>query len=146
MQFRATLASVMTVILLSISSAASKCEIKCEFATAVQSCHGGGVQAQAHEQMAGMPGMAPKASPEQGKQTTALVATAPSCKAHACAQPPALFSEQKAVAAHVSLSTEAVFSSPLLFVPEPAMAGFSSRGPPNLQLATPITLHTTHQV
>lgn len=146
MRFRATLASSMTVILLLISSAAAKCEIKCELAKTLPRCHGGGVKAQAHQQTAEMPGMEHKASPEQGKDAVALVATAPVCKVHACAQQPAVFGEQKAVVAHVLLSTGAVFFDSLHFATGPATEGSSSRGPPHLRPATPISLHTTLRV
>jgi len=93
-----------------------------------------------------MLGMEHKAFPEQEKENPTLVATAPVCKVHVCAQQPAVFGEQKAVVAHVLLSTGAMFFDSLQFAPEPATAGISSRGPPQLRPATPISLHTTLRV
>ena len=87
-----------------------------------------------------------KAFSGQGNQIPNLTATAPACKVHACAQQPATFIEQKATIAHVSLSSEAVFFASPQFAPEPANAGFSSRGPPVFWLATPVSLRTTLRV
>ena len=146
MRFRATLASLLTVILLSLAPFASKCEIQCDLASRGPSCHGSSVQAHGKQQMAGMAGMEQKAPPGLGDQVPTLIAAAPACHTHACALQPAVFSEQKSVVAHVSVSAEAVFFDSLQFAPEPAIAGFSSRGPPSLRPATPVSLRTTLRV
>ena len=143
MRFRATLASFLTVVLLSISSAASNCELKCDLAAMMPSCHSPVIQKHKQEQMADMPGMEHKASPKLANKTKALVATAPTCSTHACAQQPAVFIEQKATVAHVSLSTEAALFDAFQFAPEPTLAGLSSRGPPHFRPATPVSLRTT---
>lgn len=147
MRLRATWASLLTVMLLSLAPAASQCEIKCDLASMGPSCHSSRIQAQGtQQQMAGMPGMEQKASSSVEDQIPTSVVNAPACHTHACAQQPAVFIEQKAAIAHVSVSTGAVFFEPLQFAPESANAGFSSRGPPLFQLATPVSFRTTLRV
>ncbi|CAN5408660.1 hypothetical protein BH10ACI4_BH10ACI4_06190 [soil metagenome] len=147
MGFRVTLASFLTAIMLCVSSLASTCEIKCELAETLPSCHGSSrVKTNAQPAMAEMPGMELEAAPGTDAEATTLVALAPACKVHACAQQPAFFSEQKAALTHVLVSTGAVSVGALQFAPEPLNAGFSSRGPPHLRPHTPITLRTTLRV
>lgn len=144
MRLRATLASLLTVILLSISPATSNCEIKCDIAKTQPSCHSSSVQA--HRQMAGMPGMEQNASLDFQNEFSALIATAPVCRTHACAQQPAVFSEQKAVFANISVATEMVFSDFAQFAHEPVIATFYVRGPPHYRPSTPVSLRTTLRV
>lgn len=152
MRLRATLASFLTLILVSLPSVAANCEIKCGLAQTLPSCHTSGVQAkagqqaQAQEQMANMPGMEHMGAADQDSEALVSVVTALDCRAHVCAQQPAFFSEQKAVVAHASVSTEAVFFDSFQFAPELLNTEVSSRGPPLLHPSTPITLHTTLRV
>lgn len=108
MRFRATLASLLTVMLLSLAPFASGCEIKCDMASMGNGCRGSSVSAHGNQTMAGMAGMEQKISPEPGDQDQSLVAAAPACHTHVCAQQPAVFSEQRSVVAHVSMTVEAV--------------------------------------
>ena len=93
-----------------------------------------------------MPGMEHMGAADQDSEALVSVVTALDCRAHVCAQQPAFFSEQKAVVAHASVSTEAVFFDSFQFAPELLNTEVSSRGPPLLHPSTPITLHTTLRV
>ena len=146
MRFRATLASLLTVILLSFAPLASKCEIQCDLAGMGPSCHDSSNKAHEMQQMAPMPGMEQKASPELSNHVSSILVALPACHTHVCVQQPAVFSQQKAVLAHVSISSQAGFFDLLQFAPEPANAGFSSRGPPDLRPATPVSLRTTLRI
>lgn len=146
MRLRATLASLLTAVLLSVSSAASNCEITCDLAKTSPSCHGSAVHGHLLQQMAGMPGMEHKASSERGNEGPALVATAPACPTHACTQQPAVFIEQKAAVAHVPLSTDAALLDSFQLLPEPLLTGLPSRGPPHFRPARPVSLSTTLRI
>lgn len=146
MKFRVALASLLAVILLSMSSAASICEIKCDLAQTIPICHGNAVQQKPAGQMTDMPGMDHMAATESDNANKALVQIAPNCHAHACAQQPAALIKQRAPVAHATLCTEPIILDSSRFAPEPVIAELSSRGPPRFRLATPVSLHTTLRV
>ncbi len=151
MRLRATIASFLTLILVSLPAVAANCEIKCGLAQALSSCHDGvqakaGQQAQAQERMADMPGMAHRTASDRNSQALVSVVNALNCEVHVCAQQPSFFSEQKAVVAHASVSTDAVLFDAFQVAPELQHTEVSPRGPPLLRPSTPITLHTTLRV
>lgn len=151
MRLRATLASFLTLILVSLPAVAANCEIKCGLAQALPSCHDrvqakAGQQAQAQVQMAGMSGMAHRTASDQNSQALVSVVNALDCKVHVCTQQPSFFSEQKAVVAHASVSTDAVLFDAFQVAPELLNTEVSPRGPPLLRPSTPITLHTTLRI
>lgn len=146
MQFRAALASLLTVILLSISAAASNCEIRCDLSSMGPSCHSSGKASIQHQDMPPMGGMEHQVSESGGTGTSVLVAIQPACPTHACVQQPVLFDEQKAALVYLSQSVTAVMCDVVQFAPEPTIAGLSVRGPPIFRPATPITLRTTLRV
>lgn len=148
MRFRATLASVLTVILLSISPAASNCEIECDLASLAPSCHGskGAIRAQ-HGSMPAMAGMTHNAAAESSlAETPAVVAQAATCRTHDCFQQPSLFVEKTIAVAQSSSSLGSVIPVELLFVPEPSVTKFLGRGPPPYRPSTPVSLRTTLRV
>lgn len=148
MRFRATLASVLTVILLSISSAASNCEIKCDLGSLAPSCHGSKAPLRAqHGSMPAMDVMTHDAAGESSvTETPTVVAQAATCRTHDCFQQPSLFVEQKIAVAQSPSSLGSVIPVELQFVPEPAVTEFLGRGPPPYRPSTPVSLRTTLRV
>lgn len=145
MRFRATLASLLTVMLLSFSCLASTCEIKCDLKSVLPGCDGTSMHAEKqHHPMPAMAGM-DRHSPSEvvTPSSEALASSSQSCAHHVCAQSPALLSEQKAVIAHVLISAGGPVSEPPAVSSQEAIGAQLVRGPPPFRLATPVSLHTT---
>ena len=148
MRFRATLASLLTVILLSVLSVTLSCEIKCDVATLTPSCHGSeSVLQTQHDSMGDMPGMAQSSATSSSvAEVPVVVAQAPICRTHDCVQQPSLLVEQRVVIAHGPSMLEAVVPAGLHFVLEPTLTEFLGRGPPPYRPATPVSLRTTLRI
>ena len=148
MRLRATLASILTVILLSISSTALSCEIKCDFASLAPSCHGSRASLRAqHGSMPAMAGMTHDAVPESaGVKTPTVVAQDAPCRIHDCIQQPTSLVERRAAVALSPSIPGPVTPSGSRFVPEPALTELLGPGPPPCRPSTPVTLSTTLRV
>lgn len=142
MQFRGTLASLMTVILLSLSSFAANCAIRCDLQSAVGSCHGAshGGQQGTMQPMAGMDHSAVM------PPTAAFPAVSPNsadCRHHVCAQQLVVMNEQQAALTHVTVDRGLTAPDPARLASQPDVEVLFDRGPPRFCRATPISLHTT---
>ncbi len=141
MRFRATLASVLTVMMLSFSSFASNCEVRCDLKSVVGTCHGAPHTGQ-HDAMSAMAGMNhAKAKPDTGAGP-AFASPSADCRHHVCAQQPVL-NEQQAALTHIVVSVGLVPPVSLQFASDPVFEVSFARGPPPFSPATPVSLHTT---
>ena len=139
MRFRATFTSLLTVLLLSLSSVASACEIKCDLARVGPSCH----EARATEgQMQAMAGMDRQAS----AHSAVLVSAPRSCQHRVCANQPALLGERNGFIPHFAPSMAAVLPAFLSFAPAAVDLSIPVRGPPSFRADSPVSLHTTLRV
>jgi hypothetical protein len=141
MRLRATLAGLLTVILLLLSSVASACEIRCNAARGLPECYA--------SQAVGMQ-MPAAAGMQDDEDCCGAVSVWPSaphgCQHQACSIEPALRSELAGMSAHLppvatieSIDREGYKSS----MRAHSIAG---RGPPQLRAASPVSLHTTARV
>ena len=140
MRFRATLTSFLTVILLSLSSVASACEIKCDLAKMGPSCH------EARSTPGRMPKMAGMEQPQVSKDSAASASTAHHCQHQVCATQPALLVERNGVIAYATPSVAAVIPHFLLLAPAALDRSIPVRGPPPFRTDSPVSLHTTLRV
>lgn len=144
MWFRATLAGLLTVMLLSLSPLASACEMKCELASMGASWHGASAE-MANMQLPGMQhqGVAEKPSTDSG---TVLLPTSSACSQHICADHPVLRKGESvgtAPSAGSRLAFVVVYALSLPAVPQ----GFVlSRAAPLIFTPSPVSLHTTLRV
>ena len=148
MRFRATLASLLTVMMLSLSPAAANCEIRCDLESAksaAPSCHEAAHQAEAQQEtMPGMAGMEHHTAGDHiAADVSAIVWQLAHCAHHVCAQAPALLMERSAVVGHAPAGCAATCANPLGFASDPTIGSFFGRGPPPYRRATPVSLHTT---
>ena len=143
MRFRATLASLLTVFLLSFLFFASSCETRCDLESLAGSCHG----APQHAEQGAMPAMAGMMVHAVAERVTAanpaFTAGAAACAHHVCAQPPVAVNDQKAALINAPLAIGLRAFDSLLISSDPALALSSVRGPPLYRRATPVALHTT---
>lgn len=147
MRFRATLASLLAVILLSFSSASSACEIRCDQASQEVSCHAGmkhGPQ-QGGNSVSSMPGMDAKPDGEAAPVLSIISGTAQSCIQHVCAPQPLLLNAQSSLK-NADLSHQVLFfyTLPPEYV---ALSGIIPvRGPPPIHRGSPVSLRTTLRI
>lgn len=147
MRFRATLAGLMTAVLLFLSPAVAYCEIKCELAETLPSCHSSSpVRPEVQQDMPDMPGMERQVSSAHESGDRVLRANAASCEDHTCLQPTPILRSNRILAAPILPSAQAAFHDVFEFEPEPLCLGLLPRGPPQLNRATPITFRTTLRV
>lgn len=145
MRFRATLASLLAVILLSFSPVASACEIHCDRASQGASCHSGTAHSshQTDNSMSAMPGMGESPVAEAIQDVPVVSGAAQSCLHHICAQQPVLLKSDTKALTNLNLSHQV----PLLYsIPQEYAAPSGTvpvRGPPPIQRASPVSLHTT---
>ncbi len=145
MRFRATLASLLAVILLSLSPLSSACQINCDRATQEASCHSGAAHSshQSIKSMSAMPGMRESQVDEAMPGFPVVLGAAQRCFHHICAQQPVLFKSD----AHAFTSVDLSHQVPLLYSMPQEDAVPSGivpvRGPPPIQRASPVSLHTT---
>ena len=143
--FRATLASLLAVILLSLSPLASACQIHCDQASAGASCHSTAAHSspQSTHSMLAMPGMGESQVAEANPGFPVVSGAAQSCFHHICAQQPVLLKSAPQAFTSLDLSHQV----PLLYSLPQAYAVPSGivpvRGPPPIQRASPVSLHTT---
>lgn len=149
MRFRATLASLLTVILLSFSSDASACEIRCDRASLGVSCHAGMKHSpqQRSTSMSSMPEMDASPAGEEADPGPAIAsAVAQSCSHHVCAPQPVLLNAQTRAFTNTDLSHQVslLFALPQEYV---APSGILPvRGPPPIHRASPVSLRTTLRI
>lgn len=151
MRFRATIASLLTVILLSFSFVASACETRCDLKSVLPSCHSGSQNAQAHAQptMASMPSMEHTEANSTGQATIhlAVVQVSQVCEHSVCVQQPALLSNDNAVAlTHLLPSFVAVAYVAAWMMDAPEMAWRPVVGSTLARSSSPVALHTTLRV
>ena len=158
MRFRAIWAGLLAVLLLSLSPAASACEIKCDLAHGMPSCHGKAVAPglqRSHTSPAEMAGM--KMADVSREPTQHLGASehdasfAPAaCHHRVCAQSPMLMEDEGAQSAQVTLNPQAVhLIVTSLWSASPGMCISARRAPPLFPShvrSTPVSLHTTLRV
>lgn len=144
MRFRATLASLLAVILLYLSPVASACAIHCDRESQGASCHSETTHSshQTNNSMSAMPGMGESPVAKAIQDFPVVSGAAQSCFHHLCAQQPVLLKSDTQVFTNTDLSHQV----PLLFpIPQEyaAPSGIVPvRGPPT-QRASPVSLHTT---
>lgn len=139
MGFRVTLTSLLTVILLSLSSGASACEIQCDMSRSGSSC--GETQA-VNEQMTAM------ASTMAGH---ACCGRSTNISTHSCnhlvfANQPAVLSKRVSIAVYSNCSLAVAVPEPPVVATFPLTASVWLRGPPRFLPKSPVSLHTTLRV
>ena len=146
MRLRETLASLLTMLLLSLSIAASNCEVTCELSAARSTCHSAQhFTPSQHSPMPDMAGMKQNPAFHSGVSSARnpeLVSPLRACVRHTCSQQPALPVKHQAttrVPARIESSTPQASQD----VPEVIPGSLSSRGPPQFRPETPVDLHTT---
>ncbi len=145
MRFRATLASLLAVILLSLSPLSSACQIHCDRASAGASCHSTVAHSshQSSNSMSAMAGMGKSQVDEAIPGFPVVSGAAQSCSHHICAQQTVLLKSDAQAFTSLDLSHQV----PLLYsIPQEyaAPSGIVPvRGPPPIQRASPVSLHTT---
>jgi hypothetical protein len=141
MRFRATLASLLTVIFLSFSSFASNCETRCSLQHVAAGCHDSLNSGQPGI-MPAMAGMAHSAKPRLAA-APAIASQHEHCRAHVCAQQPVLITNQQAELRHTTVSVGLIVRDVALSLSGPTLGESAVRGPPAFQTGTPVSLHTT---
>lgn len=148
MRFRATLASLLAVILLSFPSAGSACEIRCDQASQEVSCHAGMKHSSQPNSgsMASMPGMDTRPAADATPDLAMVSGIAQSCVQHVCAPQPALINARSLSLTNGHLSHQALLLSEL--PPEYVAPRWMIplRGPPFIHRASPISLRPTLRV
>jgi len=143
-------ASMLTVMLLSISFVASACEVQCDLKAVGPDCHIASHQApsQPKQQMPPMAGMDHSATPEN--VTTAIEPTiavmSQACDHQVCAQDPALLGNEKATVAYAAPHFQTVVLIASILMPTVSRESFLVCGSPPLRSSSPIALHTTLRV
>jgi hypothetical protein len=151
MRFRATLASLLAVLLVSVSCVASACEVSCDLKTRVACCHSGSA-AQTHSgrsdtQMATMKHCAMTASDRSTQPpNSATVEAFQSCQHHVCmcSRQPALPNEVVA-AAHPIVSQNAA-TSMLPFVSSAGSSQILTSAAPPRRTSSLVSLFTILRV
>lgn len=154
MELRATLAALLAVVLLSLSSAASTCELRCDLANVGAPCHGNAPasgQDRGHAMSSEMPGMRMAAVPQEhgaglGAVDHAITVAVPdTCNHPVCPEKPVLLKDESGRLARIPLSYHVVaLLATLLWSKAPTV--FSARGAPPVATSTPVSLHTTLRV
>ena len=148
MKFRGILAGFLTAVLLSLSTVAAECQVKCGLGSMAPSCHKRESQATEHEAMplmAAMEGMHHDNGVRSPAQTEEILAVNSACATHVCSQLPAKTTERKAVN-YTLISVPAPFQAEFQLSPEPWLGELLSRGPPHLRETTPVSLRTSLRV
>lgn len=148
MRFRGILAGLLTALLLSLSTNASVCQVRCGLGSIAPSCHTAAPHPQNHDTMPpmeGMDGMPHQDGARSSAETKAVLLANSACTTHVCSQLPAKVSELKALS-HTLVSVAAVSHTTLQFPPEPSRTNLAPRGPPDLRQTTPVSLRTTLRV
>lgn len=154
MKFRATLAGWLTVMMLSLSFAASACETRCDLNSVGPSCHESSRPAATlqNQPMTAMAGIDSQAMPETNAaaaEPTALMASQ-TCLPHLCVQEPVVLGNENAAVAHAAPQFEvATFIAAAATATSMTAAPggwLSVRGSPHLQSSSPIALHTTLRI
>lgn len=166
MRFRAAWAGLLMVLLLSLSTAATACEVACGLAGLGASCHG---EAMLHPSqhapskagskagsMAGMsmtPMRQETAKPPQSAGAVADAAMAAvrvgdglGCIHAGCGQSPALLKNEAAQRAQADVSPQAVVLMGLLLPPPAARGRVPAREAPHLPVRSPVSLRTTLRI
>ena len=139
MRLGATWTNLFTLMLLSLSSVASACDIRCDMAVADAGC----TQTQSVDQP--VPAMASMVSHQACCQRTVSLSL-PSCHHGASAHQPALLSEPIRIAAHATDNPAAVGPGHVPIASLDATAPTPVRGPPRFRTVSPISLHTILRV
>lgn len=135
MRLRLTLTSVLTVTLLSLSSFASACEIKCDIMSSPgKTC----CETRGANQMPAMAGM----TPQHACCGRSVHFSTTSCHHETFANQPALLFKRGGIAAHSVASTVAAPEGSSV-IPLELSAPIAARGPPPFPPASPVSLHTT---
>lgn len=141
--FRATVASLLAVMVLSIASLASVCEIQCDLKEIGSGCpHHGLLAHGAHEANAvhSMPGM------QKEMAAQAVQAIYSGCDHEGCAQQPALITRRNAVAVSGMQIYHPVVLLAAILMPADCRDVSRVLGSPPREGPSPVTLHTTLRV
>ncbi|MDQ2834944.1 MAG: hypothetical protein M3Y50_14630 [Acidobacteriota bacterium] len=140
MRMRATLTGLLTVILLSLSSIPSVCEVGCSLTQGKPDCHH---SQPADVQMSAMAGMQAHTSC-CGTATSA--STSAACEHQACVTQPALTSERFHFIAPVAPTLTLALADIGKLQPLLLERSTPVRGPPRFPKHSPVSLHTTQLV
>ncbi len=135
---RATLTSLLTLVLLALSSVACACEIKCDMSMSGSSC---GETQGLKQDMAAVASM----KLQHACCGRSINFSTPSCHHEASANQPALLNE-RVNASYSNASTAVVVSAVSLVEGTALTASIPVRGPPRFRPASPVSLHTTLRV
>ncbi|MHB1698624.1 MAG: hypothetical protein ACYCSN_00575 [Acidobacteriaceae bacterium] len=143
MGFRATVASLLAVVVFAIASLASVCEIQCDLKEIGATCsHKGLLEQRSHDANAvrSIPGM------QKAVVAQAVQAISSECDHEECAQPPALTTRQNAVAVIMVPSYHAVVLLAAMMMHADRKDVFLVQGSPPREYSSPVTLHTILRV
>ena len=155
MKFRATLAGLLAAVLLSLSSAASACELRCDLARVGAPCRGkasASPQEEGQTMASEMPGMTMAATqqkhgPAMGISEHATMLSLPdACDHPVCSETPLLAQDERTQLTQLTLSYQVVTLIVTLLWSKPPSALAFVRGAPPLPTPTPVSLHTTLRV
>jgi len=156
MRFRAGLASLLAVILLSLSSIASACEIRCDLIGISTPCHGGALPTEGHRAemnapvMAGMPmaGMQPDPlSQNHRSHPGSMLLKKPAlCLHQGCTQQPVLVSGKNTWTEQMSLDQRTSVVAGLVFSHPASSTSVDPQQRPHLLPASPVSRHTTLRI
>ncbi len=145
MRFRGILGGLLAALLLSLSTTASICQVRCALGSMAPSCHEVVPQAQNHQPMPPMEGMPQEGGASAPRQTKAVSLANAACANHVCSQLSAKVSELTALD-HTQVMVAVVSQTTLQFSAEPSHTKPPSRDPPDLRETTPVSLRTTLRV
>ncbi len=161
MRFRAALASLLAVILLSLSSVASACEIRCDLIGISTPCHGGALPAEGHRaerkapvmdrmSIAGMPmdGMqqAPLSRDHRSHPGSMLLKKPALCLHQGCTEQPVLVSGKNTWTEQMSLDQRTSVVAGLVFSHPASSTSVDPQQRPHLLPASPVSRHTTLRI
>ncbi len=150
MRFRATWAALLTALILSLSCAASACEMRCDLKSAGPSCHSlSGSHAAIHpKHMTRMLDMDRSSGNETAafEPQSSLLVGLQTCAHHTCVQRPFLLPQSTTAITHAMAASHVAVRA-LLAVPQPGPRTRDTiRGSPHRERSSPIALHTTLRV
>ncbi len=161
MRFRAALASLLAVILLSLSTFASACEIRCDLIGISIPCHGGALATEGHRaernapvmdrmSIPGMPmaGMqqAPLSQNHRSHSGSMLLEKPALCLHQGCTEQPVLVSGKNAWTEQMSFSQRTAVVAGLVFLHPGSSTSVDPQQRPHLLPASPVSRHTTLRI
>lgn len=148
MRLRATWATLLTVMMLSLSVVASACEIQCGLKSASPGCHGRSRQSpsQQGKEMPAMADMGHAAIDDAAASHPAIVVQPPACSHRLCMQEPAFSTNRDELAVHAICSVQVAALIEATVIPAVPGRSHSVPGAPHLRISCPVALHTTLRV